>query len=151
MSLLLPQLLVQTCTGKALEQHDVYPTTTGYVATLHHCGLTTQPPMLCNHCIRYGQPLSTVQLMQEYLAGGAVNRVVAADMIKSPWQRHAYTLPDSLRWATQLAEALVYLHTQDPKVIHRDLKLSNILLTSECLFEVVGALASSKEGLSYMK
>lgn len=60
-----------------------------------------------------------------------MNRVVAADMIKSPWQRHGYTLADSLRWATQRAEALVYLHTQDPKVIHRDLKLSNILLTSE--------------------
>lgn len=35
-----------------------------------------------------------------------------------------------MRWALQIAEALAYLHHFSPLVVHRDLKLENILLTS---------------------
>ncbi len=34
-----------------------------------------------------------------------------------------------MRWCIQIAEALTYLHTRPTVIIHRDLKLSNILLT----------------------
>lgn len=32
----------------------------------------------------------------------------------------------ALRWLMQLADALAYLHSAIPKVIHRDLKLDNV-------------------------
>ena len=37
---------------------------------------------------------------------------------------------DALRWALDIAEALEYLHGFRPLIVHRDLKLENILLTS---------------------
>ncbi len=39
-------------------------------------------------------------------------------------------MQDALRWALQIAEALAYLHHFSPLIVHRDLKLENILLTS---------------------
>src|SRR6476660_4395136 len=39
--------------------------------------------------------------------------------------------PDQvLTWADQLLDALDYLHTQDPQIIHRDIKPQNLKLTS---------------------
>jgi eukaryotic-like serine/threonine-protein kinase len=35
-----------------------------------------------------------------------------------------------LRWADQLCDALDYLHTQDPQIIHRDIKPQNLKLTT---------------------
>lgn len=40
-----------------------------------------------------------------------------------------FPLSDVLRWADELLDALDYLHTQDPPVIHRDIKPPNIKLT----------------------
>lgn len=39
-----------------------------------------------------------------------------------------YTDDDALRWSSQVAGALAYLHSSRPQVIHRDLKLENVLL-----------------------
>ncbi len=46
-------------------------------------------------------------------------------------------LPDVLRWALQLADALEYLHSQDPPVIHRDIKPSNLKITPNGLLKLV--------------
>ena len=35
-----------------------------------------------------------------------------------------------MRWADQLCDALDYLHTQDPQIIHRDIKPQNLKLTA---------------------
>jgi serine/threonine protein kinase len=46
-------------------------------------------------------------------------------------------IPDVLRWAAQLADALEYLHSQDPPVIHRDIKPSNLKITPTDLLKLV--------------
>ncbi|MBI2332209.1 MAG: serine/threonine protein kinase, partial [Chloroflexi bacterium] len=42
-----------------------------------------------------------------------------------------------LDWATQIADALNYLHHQDPPIVHRDIKPSNIKLTPSGLVKLV--------------
>jgi eukaryotic-like serine/threonine-protein kinase len=42
-----------------------------------------------------------------------------------------------LRWAVQIADALDYLHHQDPPIIHRDIKPSNIKITPSGLVKLV--------------
>jgi serine/threonine protein kinase len=56
-----------------------------------------------------------VVLLQEYLPGGPLSRVLLADMGRSIWAR-SYSLTDSIRWAMNIAEALDYLHNHNPKV-----------------------------------
>jgi serine/threonine protein kinase len=40
-------------------------------------------------------------------------------------------LPQALVWVTQVADALVYLHSRQPPVVHRDIKPANIRITPE--------------------
>lgn len=42
-----------------------------------------------------------------------------------------------LRWANQLADALMYLHSQTPPILHRDIKPSNLKLTPSGLLKLV--------------
>jgi serine/threonine protein kinase len=42
-----------------------------------------------------------------------------------------------LRWAVQLADALNYLHSQEPSIIHRDIKPSNLKITPSGLIKLV--------------
>ena len=42
-----------------------------------------------------------------------------------------------LNWASQLADALTYMHRQDPPVVHRDIKPSNLKLTPDGLIKLV--------------
>jgi serine/threonine-protein kinase len=48
-------------------------------------------------------------------------------------------LPESevLDWAMQLADALEFLHRQDPPIVHRDIKPSNLKLTPNGLLKLV--------------
>ena len=42
-----------------------------------------------------------------------------------------------LSWASQLADALTYLHSQEPPIVHRDIKPSNLKLTPSGLLKLV--------------
>src|SRR5207253_6879789 len=42
----------------------------------------------------------------------------------------AFPQDEVLRWADQLCDALDYLHTQEPQIIHRDIKPQNLKLTA---------------------
>jgi serine/threonine protein kinase len=44
---------------------------------------------------------------------------------------------DVLNWASQLADALNYLHNQEPPILHRDIKPSNLKLTPSGLLKLV--------------
>jgi serine/threonine-protein kinase len=54
-------------------------------------------------------------------------------------RRNKLFLPEKevLRWAAQLADALDYLHKQDPPIVHRDIKPSNLKITPNALLKLV--------------
>lgn len=62
--------------------------------------------------------------VEECVDGGSLKNWVA----KSMRGKRLYKLRDGVRWLMQMAQALQYLHECLPMVIHRDLKLDNILL-----------------------
>src|SRR3954464_6324256 len=62
-------------------------------------------------------------LVMQYIAG--------EDLAEMLTQRNGPFSPaEVLRWADQLCDALDYLHTQDPQIIHRDIKPQNLKLTA---------------------
>ena len=58
-------------------------------------------------------------------------------MVRERGKGRYLPLKDILAWADQLADALTYLHGQDPPVIHRDIKPSNLKLTAQGLLKLV--------------
>ena len=54
-------------------------------------------------------------------------------------RRHKTFLPekDVLNWANQLADALSFMHSQEPSIVHRDIKPSNLKLTPNGLLKLV--------------
>ena len=72
-----------------------------------------------------------VLLVMEYAHGGSLREVISRDRLKSSSRSSGIILPPSIiiRFATQIASAVEYLHSFRPRaIIHRDLKSPNILL-----------------------
>ncbi|MFL6335401.1 MAG: protein kinase domain-containing protein [Pyrinomonadaceae bacterium] len=61
-------------------------------------------------------------LVMEYIAGHDLGELLKA---RGGW----FPLTEVLAWADELLDALEYLHTQEPPVIHRDIKPQNIKRT----------------------
>jgi serine/threonine-protein kinase len=72
-------------------------------------------------------------LVMDYVAGPDLKSLM--DEAREKGQR----LPqaDVLRWGRQTLDALEYLHSQDPPVIHRDIKPGNLKLTPSGLVKLV--------------
>jgi hypothetical protein len=84
------------------------------LASLRHPTL----PRVSDHFIdQYGQ-----FLIMEFIPGDDLGALLQQN--KQP-----FAVADVLRWADQLLDALDYLHTQTPPVIHRDIKPQNLKLT----------------------
>jgi serine/threonine protein kinase len=62
-------------------------------------------------------------LVMQYIAGEDLGEMQAH-------RNGPFPQDEVLRWADQLCDALDYLHTQDPQIIHRDIKPQNLKLTS---------------------
>uniref|UniRef100_A0A061RZ63 Dual specificity protein kinase spla-like n=1 Tax=Tetraselmis sp. GSL018 TaxID=582737 RepID=A0A061RZ63_9CHLO len=75
-----------------------------------------------------GERFPEMYLAMEFMRGGTIRDVILKQM-DSPHQR-IYTKSDALRWLTDTAKGLNYLHTRSPCIIHRDIKPENIMLTS---------------------
>ena len=61
-------------------------------------------------------------LVMHFIAGDDLAEMIAK-------RRGPFPREDVLTWADQLLDALDYLHTQDPQIIHRDIKPQNLKLT----------------------
>lgn len=72
-------------------------------------------------------------LVMDYVPGKDLRQ-----MMQDARRTHSF-LPEEevLGWATQIADALHYLHHQDPPIIHRDIKPSNIKITPSGLVKLV--------------
>ena len=72
-------------------------------------------------------------LVMDYIPGDDLRKL----MLDA--RRRKTFLPERevLGWANQLADALIYLHGQDPPIIHRDIKPSNLKVTPSSLLKLV--------------
>ena len=72
-------------------------------------------------------------LVMDYIPG----KDLRAMMLEA--KQHNVFLPeaDVLAWAVQLADALNYLHHQDPPLVHRDIKPSNLKITPNGTLKLV--------------
>jgi len=70
-------------------------------------------------------------LVMEFIPGDDLGTVLAErrDHLEPKNTPKGFAVDDVLIWADQLLDALDYLHTSDPQIIHRDIKPQNLKLT----------------------
>jgi serine/threonine protein kinase len=76
--------------------------------------------------------------MRDYLVMDYVPGEDLRTIISKAKQIHKFLkVKDILNWAKQLADALVYLHSQEPPILHRDIKPSNLKITPNGILKLV--------------
>jgi serine/threonine-protein kinase len=69
------------------------------------------------------EPNGQQYLVMEFVEGTDLHTLVQ--------QRGALQEAQAVAWSTQILDALEYLHTQQPPIIHRDIKPQNIIITPQ--------------------
>jgi eukaryotic-like serine/threonine-protein kinase len=72
-------------------------------------------------------------LVMDYVPGKDLRQL----MVEARQKNTFLTEEDVLDWASQLADALKYLHNQETPIVHRDIKPSNLKLTPNGLVKLV--------------
>jgi len=72
-------------------------------------------------------------LVMDYVPGKDLRTL----MLEARKQKKFIAEEDVLNWAGQLMDALAYLHSQQPPIVHRDVKPSNVKLTPSGLVKLV--------------
>ena len=72
-------------------------------------------------------------LVMDYVPG----KDLRALMLEAKQEGHFLFELNVLNWAGQLADALIYLHSQEPPILHRDIKPSNLKVTPNGLLKLV--------------
>jgi eukaryotic-like serine/threonine-protein kinase len=86
---------------------------------------------LLNHLRHPALPRVSDHFMEEEGQFLVMEYIPGDDLAEKLTERGgAFPLSEVLNWADQLLDALDYLHTQEPPVIHRDIKPQNLKLTS---------------------
>lgn len=96
-----------------------------------------------------GRTIEGIYTVMDYIPGKSLQNMME--------EGHQFTEQEVLKYAKQLCEALNYLHSQNPPIIHGDIKPDNIMITPEgnvCLidFNISGMLEGQGIellGLSY--
>jgi len=72
-------------------------------------------------------------LVMDYVPGDDLRTL----MLKAKHQKKFLKENEIKKWANQLADALIYMHNQNPPILHRDIKPSNLKLTPSGLLKLV--------------
>jgi eukaryotic-like serine/threonine-protein kinase len=72
-------------------------------------------------------------LVMDYVPGKDLRKL----MLEAQQRGEFLQEREVLGWASQLSEALIYLHSQSPPILHRDIKPSNLKLTPNGVLKLV--------------
>jgi len=72
-------------------------------------------------------------LVMDYVPGKDLRTLMQEERKKGKF----LTEREVLNWASQIADSLIYLHSQSPVILHRDIKPSNIKLTPKGIIKLV--------------
>jgi len=72
-------------------------------------------------------------LVMDFVPGNDLRSI----LIEARQKGHCLQEVEVLNWAAQLADALEYLHSQEPPIIHRDIKPSNLKVTPSGMLKLV--------------
>ena len=72
-------------------------------------------------------------LVMDYVPG----KDLRERMLQARREKTFLSEKEVIRWAVQIADALSYLHQQEPSIIHRDIKPSNLKITPSGLIKLV--------------
>lgn len=81
----------------------------------------------------------TICIVMDYIEGESLDKVL---------KEGVQSENDVLEWAKQLCDALTYLHSQNPPIIYRDMKPSNVILKPDGKVSIIdfGIAMEYKEG-----